>query len=135
MRNAVTVAVELVEPATARKPDVKVVLDKHVLQNYTVLWHLAPPLINRVIYKYGPAAETDCAVHEGYQPLPPTESDDLDEALDLYGMPPQNQAPDAPAEKYAQFISTRNQPIKVCTYAYDQADQRSALREDLLKPR
>lgn len=135
MRNAVTVAVELVEPATARKPDVKVVLDKHVLQNYTVLWHLTPPFINRVIYKYGPAAEIDCAVHEGYQPLPPTESDDLDEVLDLYGMPPQNQAPDAPAEKYAQFISTHNQPIKVCTYAYDQADQRSALREDLLKPR
>ncbi|NWC85560.1 trypsin-like peptidase domain-containing protein [Pseudomonas reactans] len=135
MRNAVTLAVELADPATAREPDVKVVLDKHVLQNYTVLWHMAPPFINRVIYKYGPITETDCMMPEGYQPLPPTESDDLDEALDLYGMPPQNQAPDAPAEKYAQFISTHNQPIKVCTYAFDQADQRSTLREDLLKPR
>lgn len=136
MRNAVTLAVELAEPAAARTPEVKVVLDRHVLQRYTVIWQLAPPFMNRYTVKYGPAATTDCLNKDGYRPLPPVESDDLDDdALDLYGNPPQNQATTAPTEQFAQIISTYDQPIKVCTYAFDQADQASSLRVDLLKPR
>lgn len=135
LQNAVTVAVDLAEPATARAPEVKVILDKHVLQRYTVIWHLTPPFINRYIYKYGPTATTNCLNPEGYQPVPPKESEEDEDALDLFGMPPQNQAPDAPIETFAQFISPHDQPIKVCTYAFDQADQRSALRTDVLKPR
>lgn len=135
MRNAVTLAVDLAEPATARTPQIKVVLDKQVLQRYTIIWHLAPPFMSRYTYKYGPAATTDCLKSEGYRPVPPPISDDEDDALDLFGMPPQSQAPDAPIEEFAQFISPHDQPIKVCTYAFDQGDQRSALRTDVLKPR
>ncbi|VVO03544.1 serine protease [Pseudomonas fluorescens] len=137
MRNALTLAVELAEPAATRAPDVSIVLDRQFLQRYTVIWNLAPPFISRYTYKFGPAQRTDCLAPEGYRTLPPKHSDteESDDAEDLFGMPPLDQAPDAPHQKFAQIISTHNQPIKICTYAFDQAGRPSDLRVDRLKPR
>ena len=110
-------------------------LDKQGSAAYTVIWNLAPPFMHRYTYKYGPAATTDCLRPVGYQPIPPAPAaaDEEDEIIDL--VYPLNDHPGIVLEKYAQVISVRNTPYKICTYAFDQADQPSTLRVDLLKPR
>lgn len=135
MRNALTLAVELAEPGPARTPNVTINLDKQGSAAYTVIWNLAPPFMHRYTYKYGPAATTDCLRPVGYQPIPPAPAaaDEEDEIIDL--VYPLNDHPGMVLEKYAQVISVRNTPYKICTYAFDQADQPSTLRVDLLKPR
>ncbi|TFY89758.1 serine protease [Pseudomonas kairouanensis] len=134
MRNALTLAVELAEPGPARTPNLVISLDKQGLGAYTVIWNLAPPFMQRYIYKYGPAATTDCLRPAGFLPIPPepVPEDDDDEPIEL--VHPLNDFPGMPLEKFDQLISARTSPIKICTYAYDQADQPSTLRVDLLKP-
>lgn len=134
MRNALTLAVELAEPGPARTPDLTISLDKYGLGAYTVIWNLAPPFMHRYTYKYGPAATTDCLRPAGFSSIPPEPLlDEDDEPIEL--VRPLNDASDPAREKFAQLISIRSTPIKICTYAYDQADQPSTLRIDLLKPR
>ncbi|TFY87738.1 serine protease [Pseudomonas nabeulensis] len=134
MRNALTLAVELAEPGPARTPNLTISLDKQGLAAYTVVWNLAPPFMNRYTYKYGPAATTDCLRPADYLPIPPPPPvDEDDDIIDL--VYPLNDYPDMPLEKYARLITVRDKPYKICTYAYDQADQPSTLRVDLLKPR
>lgn len=135
MKNALTLAVELAEPGPARTPNLSINLDKHALLAYSVIWNLAPPFIHRYTYKFGPAATTDCLRPSDYLPIPgkpeAAEEDD-DEPIDL--VYPLNDASDQPPD-FVQLINVRNTPIKICTYAFDQADQPSTLRVDLLKPR
>ena len=136
MRNALTLAVELAEPGPARTPNLTISLDKHGLGAYTVIWNLASPFMHRYTYKYGPAATTDCLRPAAYLPIPPPPllgEEDEDEPIDL--VRPLNDFPGMQTEKFAQLINVRNTPIKICTYAFDQADQPSTLRVDLLKPR
>lgn len=136
MRNALTLAVELAEPGPARTPNLTISLDKQGLAAYTVVWNLASPFMHRYRYKYGPAATTDCLRPVDYLPIPPpavVEEEDDDEVIDL--VHPLNDYPGMPLEKYARLITVRDTPYKICTYAYDQADQPSTLRVDLLKPR
>ncbi|PRA30327.1 hypothetical protein [Pseudomonas poae] len=135
MRNALTLAVELAEPGPARTPNLTISLDKQTLGAYTVIWNLAPPFMNRYTYKYGPAATTDCLRPADYLsfPPPPAKEDQEEEVIDLVG--PLNDHPAMAREKYARLITTTDKPFKICTYAYDQADQPSTLRVDLLKPR
>lgn len=135
MKNALTLAVELAEPGPARTPDVEIVLDRRALQGYLVSWNLAPPFMSRYSYKYGPAASTDCLRPVDYNPLPAPETEAVDDGLDLYDHPLED-APGLGAHgKSVRIIAARDQPYKICTYAYDQADQPSTLRTDLLKPR
>ena len=134
MRNALTLAVELAEPGPARTPNLTISLDRLGLGAYTVIWNLAPPFMQRYTYKYGPAATTDCLRPAGFLPIPtPPASEDDEEPIEL--VYPLNDFPAMPPEKFAQVINVRNTPIKICTYAFDQADQPSTLRVDLLKPR
>ena len=137
MRNALTLAVELAKPGPARTPNLTISLDKQGLAAYTVIWNLASPFMHRYTYKYGPAATTDCLRPVGYLPIPPTpaplDEDEEDDVIDL--VHPLNDYPGMPLEKYARLITVRDTPYKICTYAYDQADQPSTLRVDLLKPR
>lgn len=133
MRNALTLAVELAEPGPARTPNLTISLDKQGSAAYTVIWNLAPPFMSRYTYKYGPAATTDCLRPVDYYNIPepvPAEDDDI---IDLFYAP--NDAADGSQEKYAQLINAWSTPYKICTYAFDQADQPSTLRVDLLKPR
>lgn len=134
MKNALTLAVELAEPGPARTPNLTINLDKQGLAAYTVIWNLAPPFMQRYTYKYGPAATTDCLRPVDYLPIPPgpVAADD-DDIIDL--VHPLNDYPGMPLEKYARLITVRDTPYKICTYAFDQADQPSTLRVDLLKPR
>jgi len=135
MRNALTLAVELAEPGPARTPNLSINLDKHGLLAYTVSWHLAPPFMQRYTYKYGPAATTDCLRPVGYLPIPPEPltDEDEDEPIDL--VHPLNDVPETLPDKFVKLLTVRATPIKICTYAFDQADQPSTLRVDLLKPR
>lgn len=133
MRNALTLAVELAEPGPARTPNLTISLDKQGSAAYTVIWNLAPPFMSRYTYKYGPAATTDCLRPVDYHNIPepvPAKDDDI---IDLFYAP--NDASDGSQEKYAQLINAWSTPYKICTYAFDQADQPSTLRVDLLKPR
>lgn len=136
MRNAQTLAVELAEPGPARTPNLTINLDKHGLRAYTVIWNLAPPFMQRYTYKYGPAATTDCLRPADYLPIPAPpvahEDDDEEPVALVY---PLNDFPGMPVQAFAQLITVRATPIKICTYAFDQADQPSTLRVDLLKPR
>lgn len=137
MKNALSLAVELAEPGSARTPNLSISLDKQGLAAYTLVWHLAPPFMQRYTYKYGPAATTDCLRPVDYLPIPPTpvkEDEDEDEEV-IALVHPLNDDPATPPEKYAQLISVQGTPYKICTYAYDQADQPSTLRVDVLKPR
>lgn len=136
MRNALTLAVELVDPGPARTPSVTIALDKLGSLAYTVIWGLDPPFMRRYTYKYGPVATTDCASASNYLPIPgkpALDGDDEDPPIDL--VYPLNDPPGKPQKRFAQLISVRDTPIKICTYAFDQADQPSPLRVDLLKPR
>ncbi|WP_339438083.1 MULTISPECIES: serine protease [unclassified Pseudomonas] len=136
MRNALTLAVELAEPGPARTPNLTITLDKQGSAAYTVIWNLASPFMHRYTYKFGPAATTDCLRPVGYLPIPPAPTppeDDDDDIIDI--VHPLNDYPDMPLEKYLRLITVRETPYKICTYAYDQADQPSTLRVDLLKPR
>lgn len=136
MRNALTLAVELAEPGPARTPDLTISLDKYGLGAYTVIWNLAPPFMQRYTYKYGPAATTDCLRPAGFLPIPTAPlADDEDDEEPIELVHPLNDFPGMPPEKFAQVIAVRHAPIKICTYAFDQADQPSSLRVDLLKPR
>jgi hypothetical protein len=135
MRNALTLAVELAEPGPARTPDVEIVLDRRALQGYLVTWNLAAPFMNRYSYKYGPAASTDCLRPVDYNALPSDAVEPTDEALDIYDHPLDDDSGQGQSGKTALIIAARDQPYKICTYAFDQADQPSTLRTDLLKPR
>lgn len=137
MKNALTLAVELAEPGPARTPDVSISLDKEGLQAYTVKWKMAPPFMSRYTYKMGPAHSTDCLRPVGYLaiPLPRPEPEDDDEGEDIYHHPLEDQAITPADDDFIQIVSTNTHPIKICTYAYDQADQPSTLRVDILKPR
>lgn len=135
MRNALTLAVELAQPGPARTPNLTISLDKLGLQAYTVIWNLAPPFMSRYTYKYGPAASTDCLRPVGYLPIPPTFVEEEDDEDPIALVHPLNDTPLMPAEKFVRLISVSEVPIKICTYAFDQADQPSTLRVDLLKPR
>lgn len=72
--------------------------------SYTVNWLHAEERISRHTFKAGPPHATDCNDPAGYK---------------------RAWRPLTP--------SARHLPMKVCTYAYDHADQRSALREDVLE--
>lgn len=135
MRNALTLAVELAQPGPARTPDLSILLDPHTLQGYTLAWKLAPPFMSRYTYKYGPAATTDCLRPVDYLPIPhpPVPEEEDDEPIDI--VYPLNDAPQGAGDKFVRLVSVNHQPVKVCTYAFDQADQPSTLRVDLLKPR
>ncbi|WP_395609561.1 trypsin-like serine protease [Pseudomonas sp. B22129] len=136
MRNALTLAVELAEPGPTRAPSLTINLDRLGLLAYTVIWNLDPPFMRRYLYKYGPAATTDCASTSNYLSIPgkpELDGEDEDPPIDL--VYPLNDSAGMPQQKFAQLISVRNTPIKICTYAFDQADQPSTLRIDLLKPR
>lgn len=137
MRNALSLAVELAEPGTTYIPDVSIVLDKNILQRYAMIWTTATPFMSRYIYKYGPLSSTDCLQSEGYHALPAKQpqTQEQDAAESLYGTLQSDQASNVRYKKYMQIIFTFDQPIRVCTYAFDQANQQSALRTDLLKPR
>lgn len=136
MKNALTLAVELAEPGPARTPDLSINLDKAGLLAYTVAWNLAPPFLNRYTYKYGPASTTDCLRPSGYLSIPPSALEDADDDSDVIDLVyPLNDSASERLETYTQLITVRETPYKICTYAYDQADQPSTLRVDLLKPR
>lgn len=134
MKNALTLAVELAEPGPARTPNLSISLDKQGLAAYTVIWKLAPPFMHRYSYKFGPATTTDCLRPVDYLafPPPPVEEEE-DEPIEIFST--LNDSPSTRTEQYARLITVRDRPYKICTYAYDQADQPSALRVDLLKPR
>ena len=135
MKNALTLAVELAAPGPARTPDMHITLDPHVLGAYGVAWKLAPPFMSRYTYKYGPADKVDCQRPVDYQPIPATGPLDEDDDDPIALVHPLNDASSAGSENFAQVIFVRNKPVKICTYAFDQADQPSTLRVDLLKPR
>jgi hypothetical protein len=135
MQNALTLAVELAEPGPARTPDVDILLDRQALQGYLISWNLAPPFMNRYTYKYGPAATTDCLRPVDYNHLPTQETEHDDDGLDLYDHPLEDAPGSHVPDKTVRIIAARDQPYKICTYAFDQADQPSTLRIDLLKPR
>lgn len=135
MTNAMTLAVELAEPGPARTPDMSISLDKDGLQSYTVAWNLSPPFMNRYAYKFGPAATTDCLRQVDYRPIPEPRDEDEDEPIELGHYPIIADAPAQHIEKFVKLISVGDRPFKVCTYAFDQADQSSTLRVDMLKPR
>ncbi|AIG04305.1 putative lipoprotein [Pseudomonas fluorescens] len=142
MTNALSLAVELAEPGPARTPDVHIALDKDVIGTYSVTWKLASPFMSRYTYKYGPAAQIDCLRPVDYKVIPPTPSapppppieEDEAEPINLFHSP-QEETPIRSGDNYIHLITTRNNPIKICTYAFDQANQPSTLRVDLLKPR
>lgn len=136
MKNALSLAVELAEPGPARTPNLTINVDNLGLAAYTVIWNLAPPFMQRYTYKYGPAATTDCLRPANYLPIPPAPApadEDDEDIVDL--VRPLNDYPAMPLEKYAHLIPVRDTPYKICTYAFDQAEQPSTLRVDLLKPR
>lgn len=135
MKNTLTLAVELAPPGPARTPNLTISHDKHGLRAYFVIWNQAPPLLSRYTYKYGPAATTDCQQSANYQPIPPKPLIDEEDEEPVQLMRSFNDSPGSTPEKYARLITIRDRPYKICTYAFDQAGQSSALRVDMLKPR
>ncbi|GAB7531655.1 serine protease [Pseudomonas sp. 3A(2025)] len=72
--------------------------------SYTITWQHGGERVSRHTFKAGPPDTTDCNDPTGYKRV---------------------------WRSLTPFA--RRLPLKVCTYAYDHADQRSAVREDLLK--
>jgi hypothetical protein len=70
-----------------------------------------------------------------YNHFPTQETEDDDDGLDLYDHPLEDSPGLHAPDKTVRIIAARDQPYKICTYAFDQADQPSTLRTDLLKPR
>lgn len=71
---------------------------------YTLNWDYDPRLISKQTFKSGPAKSTDCEDPAGYRGAWRTLN-----------------------------VSQNQLPVKVCTYAYDHADQQSEVREDVLE--
>lgn len=71
---------------------------------YIVNWNYDPDLIRKQTFKVGPTPSTDCSDPAGYRGAWRT-----------------------------LYVAQQRLPVKVCTYAYDHADQRSELREDVLE--
>lgn len=71
---------------------------------YTISWAYDPRLISKQTFKFGPAQSTDC-----------------------------NDPADYRGAWRTLYVSQNQLPVKICTYAYDHADQQSEVREDVLK--
>jgi len=71
---------------------------------YTIKWDYDPRLISKQTFKSGPAPSTDCNDPAGYRGAWRT-----------------------------LYVSQHQLPMKICTVAYDHADQQSEVREDVLE--
>lgn len=146
MKGALTLAVELAEPGPARSPDMSIALDRTLLGTYAVTWQHYPPFYARYEYKYGPAHSTDCNSDTGFQEIPPpleAEEEDILLPTDP-NVPPiieiatktiKVRIDELPNGQYKELFSVYREPIKLCTRSYDQANQVSPVRTDILRPR
>ncbi|WP_248745394.1 trypsin-like peptidase domain-containing protein [Pseudomonas sp. MWU12-2037] len=146
MKGALTLAVELAEPGPARSPDMSIELDRTLLGTYAVIWQHNPPFYARYEYKYGPARSTDCQDKAGFVEIPPPleeeEEDvllpvdpDIPPAVELVKKTIKVRIDELPNGQYKELFSVYREPIKLCTRAYDQANQVSPVRTDILRPR
>lgn len=71
---------------------------------YAINWSHDPRLINKQTFKFGPTASTDCNDPTGYTGAWRT-----------------------------LYVSQKQLPVKICTVAYDHAEQASDVREDVLE--
>jgi hypothetical protein len=71
---------------------------------YAISWAYDPRLISKQTFKFGPAPSTDCNDPTGYRGAWRT-----------------------------LYLSQNQLPVKICSYAYDHADQQSEVREDVLE--
>ncbi|MBC3951472.1 trypsin-like serine peptidase [Pseudomonas folii] len=71
---------------------------------YIIKWDYDPSLVSRQTFKFGPAQTTACDDPGGYRGAWRT-----------------------------LYVKPNQLPVKICTYAYDHADQPSAVREDVLE--
>ncbi|NWB92458.1 trypsin-like peptidase domain-containing protein [Pseudomonas agarici] len=147
MKGALTLAVELAEPGPARSPDMSIELDRTLLGAYAVTWQHYPPFYARYEYKYGPAHSTDCRNNTGFVEIPPPqEEEDEEDILPTVApnLPPivktltktiNVRIDELPNGQYKELFSVYREPIKLCTRSYDQANQVSPVRTDILRPR
>ena len=146
MKGALTLAVELAEPGPARSPDMSIELDRTLLGTYAVTWQHYPPFYARYEYKHGPAHSTDCQNNTGFVEIPPPQEEEVEDILlpTAPNVPPiveimtktvKVRIDELPNGQYKALFSVHGEPIKLCTRAYDQANQVSPVRSDILRPR
>jgi hypothetical protein len=105
MRNALTLAVELLPPGPTEAPKV---LMKHAGGGYSVSYGQDPRLFSHYSLKFGPPESTDCFDAQGQRKA---------------------------ATSRPLHFPANKLPLKLCTLAYDLNGQPSAVREDLLEKR
>ena len=144
---AKVIAIERIKANPAQTPQMTVIPHKAAGGFYAVNWDYSSPLLNRYEVKYGPAESTDCATPEGYNEIPGFEKRVRDDAPweQLYEHKDHPDNPDwilikksrqqLSSEHFSRRFFPEHHAITLCTVLFNQENQRSEPRVDILRPR
>lgn len=145
-RAAKIIAIERIAASPAQAPHMLLEAYSYNDQYHSVYWYYDSPFLDHYEIKYGPIESTDCANPEGYAEIPGFEErlrndgpwEKLYEHKDHPTHPelilikrPRHELNE---DNYGEWIKPGDQILKLCTVLFNQENQRSEPRVDILRP-